>query len=206
MCSITIWNEPPWPPFNATIWHQWAIRGAQAVNAANPNLLIIVSAGLPNQGGIDPYWASTPIPFPNVVYDYHDYFWHYYYYSSLINPIWGSPPDFILSYQAGNYTLAKQQMETSFYDRYWKYGGEYNMCIVNEEFGFAEGNNPSLNSTDMGYDPGFPQCAIDYFALLNEYSISWNCYDWWVGGYGLTGDWITLNSVGQIWSQYLSSP
>lgn len=205
MCGISIWNEPPWPPFNATIWEQWAIQGARAVNAANPNLLIIVSAGLPNAEGIDPYWASNPIPVPNVVYDYHDYFWQYYYYSNAVDPNrQNPPPDFIQSYQAGNYTLAKQQMETSYYNRLWKYAVENNMCIMNEEFGFADGQSPGLTPGQQGYTPGAPQSIIDYFDLLNKYSIPCNCYAWFMGGYSLTSDGVNLNIVGQIWSNHLT--
>jgi hypothetical protein len=209
MCGISIWNEPPFTDVALDVWRQWAILGAQAVNAANPNLLIIVSAGLPNEGGIDPYWASNPLPVPNVVYDYHNYPWHYWYYSHYGNgQEWRQnlPPDFQLSYAAGNYTLAKQQMEAFFYPPHFKYAVEHNMCIMNEEFGFAEGNNPNVLPGETGYDPGFPQCAIDYFDLLNKYSISWNYYCWWVGGYGLTSDGVNLNIVGQIWSQYLGPP
>ena len=159
MCGIFIFNEPPKPPFTDASWREWAVLGAQAVHNANPNLLIVVEVGLPNRQGIDPYWASSPIPVPNVVYCYHDYFWQYHYYG---------PVDFTLSYEAGNYALAKQQMENYFYDRFWKYAIEYDMCIMNEEFGFAEGQVSDLTSGDMGYTPGFPQCMHDYLELHNK--------------------------------------
>ncbi len=205
MCGISIWNEPPWPPFDATIWEQWAIFGAQAVHAANPNILIIVCAALPNQAGLDPYWTSNPIPVSNVVYDYHDYFWHYYYYSSASNHKWTNPPpDFVMSYQAGNYALAKQQIEVSFYAQYWKYAIEDNMCIMNEEFGFADGQTPGLTPGQQGYTPGTPQSIYDYFDLLNKYSIPWNYYAWSMGGYSLTDDGVNLNIVGEVWLNHLT--
>jgi hypothetical protein len=202
MCGIYIWNEPPTSgPFTMSTWRQWALLGVQAVNAVNPNLLIVVSADLPYASGIlwgiDPYYLSNPIPYPNIVYYYHDYFWHYYYYYKT-----DPGAAFVLTYQAGNYTLAKQQMEKSFYDRYWKYPVEHNMCIMNEEFGFGA----NLDPTDRGYEPGWPQCQIDYMDLHEKYQIPWNQYDWWVGGYALTTDGFNLHPVGQIWSQYLGPP
>jgi len=200
MCGIYIWNEPPHPPFTLETWRQWAVLGVQAVHSANPNLLKIVEVGLGNREGMDPYWASNPIPVPNVVYAYHDYFWQYYYYGSV---------DFTLSYEAGNYSLAKQQMEQRFYDCFFKYAVEYNMCIMLEEFGFNGGLNPA--GKGYGNEPGWPQCQIDYMDLLTKYQIPWNQFDWWVKNdenYGLTidGDYHTLSSVGQIWVGYVLSP
>lgn len=188
MCGIFIFNEPP---MGTATWRQWAVLGAEAVHNANPNLLIVVEVGLPNRQGIDPYWLSNPISVPNVVYAYHDYFWQYHYYG---------PVDFTLSYEAGNYALAKQQMEAYFYDRFWKYAVEHNMCIMNEEFGFGIGQEPG----EMGWNPGFPQCMHDYLELHNKYRIPWCYYAWHMGGYELTADGYNLNVVGQIWLKYLT--
>ena len=197
MCGIFIWNEPPAPPFNADIWHEWAVLGAQSVHDANPNLLKLVHCDRANRAGIDNYWISNPISVPNVVYVFHDYYWQNYYYDHR---------DFTESYKAGNYSLAKQQMEQSMYNRYFKYAVEHNMCIMNEEFGFNGGLNPA--GKGYGNEPGWPQCQIDYMDLLNKYEIPWNEYDWWVKNdenYGLAqeSDYNTLSPVGQIWSQYL---
>jgi hypothetical protein len=95
-------------------------------------------------------------------------------------------------------------MEAYLYDRHFKWAVEHNICIVNEEFGFQEGNRPDLTPGQQGYDPGFPQCMKDYLELMNKYSIPWNEYCWWIGGYGLTSDWVNLNIVGQIWVKYLT--
>ena len=191
MCGIYIFNE--WQfvvPLDKC--HVYAVQAAQALNAINPNLLILVHGDLLHRQGIDPYWISNPIPVPNVVYVYHDYFWQHYYYDKR---------DFALSYEAGNYTVAKQQMEAYFYDKIFKYAVEYNMCIMNEEFGFSD--DPSLTPADKGYTPGFPQCMHDYLEMLNKYSIPWNEYCWWAGGYSLADDGVNLNSVGLIWHDYL---
>ena len=156
---------------------------------------MVVEVGLPHRQGIDPYWVSNPIPVPNVVYAYHDYFWQYHYYG---------PVDFTLSYEAGNYALAKQQMEAYFYDRFFKYAVEHNMCIMNEEFGFGDGQSPDTPPGEMGYTPGALQSIYDYFEMHNKYSIPWNEYAWQMGGYGLADESGTLNLVGEIWAQYLA--
>jgi len=194
MCGIFIFNEPPFPPFTYDIWHQWAVLGAQAVHDANPNLLIVVEVGIGNRDGLDSYWASNPIQLPNIIYAYHNYFWQCFYYDNR---------DFALNYEAGNYALAKQQMEDYFYDNYFKYAVEYDMCIMDEEFGFND--NVGASPEDMGYSPGFPQCMHDFLEIHNKYGIPWNEYAWHMGGYGLS-DGTDINNVGEIWVQYLNPP
>ena len=195
MCGIYIYNEPQTPPYYADVWHEWANLGAQTIHNINPSLLILLHGNLwQDPSRIDPYWVTNPIPVPNVVYLYHHYFWQEWWYAHR---------DFAESYEAGNYALAKQQMEAALYDRYWKYAVEHNLCIMNEELGF---NDPvDASPTDMGYSPGFPQCMHDYLELHNKYSIPWNEYAWFQGGYGLS-DAVNLNNVGEIWVQYLNPP
>ena len=194
MVGIYIYNEPP---YGALDWINWAVLGAQAVHEANPNLLILVHADRPNRNGIDDYWRNNPINVPNVVYVYHEYYWMEYYYGH---------EDFTESYVAGDYVLAKQQMEQSMYDRFFKYAVEYNMPIVLEEFGFNGGQNPA--GIGYGNEPGWPQCQIDFMDLLEKYQIPWNEYSWWVKtdtNYGLVNfDYQTLSPVGEIWIQYLN--
>jgi len=199
MCGIYIFNEPPSPPFTAETWRQWAVLGAQAVHDVNPNLLISVHGNIwSDTSSIDPYWVSNLIPVPNVVYVFHYYYWQEYYYAHR---------DFAKSYATGNYTLAKQQMEQSLYDRYFKYAVEYNISIMLEEFGFNGGLNPA--GKGYGNEPGWPQCQYDFMDLLTKYQIPWNEYSWWVRtdtNYGLAdgSDYYTLSSVGEIWAQYLN--
>ena len=191
MCGISLFNEPQ---SDVNTWRAWARLGAAAVHAANPNLLILVHSlsGYPRYVDGD-YWRQNPIGVPNVVWVYHNYFWQCYYYDK---------ENFALNYEAGNYALAKQQMEAYFYDRYFKWAVEYGMCIMNEEFGFND--NTGATPADKGYSPGFPQCMHDYLQLHNKYSIPWNEYAWHMGGYGLTDDGVTLNTVGEIWFEYLT--
>jgi hypothetical protein len=198
MCGISIWNEVPLSEIGYSTWYTWANLAAEAIHDANPNLLILVRAYLPNRQGMDPYWVDNPIQVPNVVYYYHTYYWQYYYYGH---------EDFAESYDAGNYTLAKQQMEQTFYDRFFKYAVEHDMPIMCEEFGF----NGGLNPADKGYgnEPGWPQCQIDFMDLHEKYQIPWNQYSWWIKNdqnYGLAkDDYYTLSSVGEIWQQYLKA-
>jgi hypothetical protein len=198
MCGISIWNEVPLTEIGYNTWYTWANLAAEAINDANPNLLILVRAYHPNRQGIDPHWADNPIQVPNVVYYYHSYYWHYYYYGH---------EDFAESYAAGNYTLAKQQMEQTFYDRFWKYAVEHDMPIMCEEFGFNGGLSPA--GKGYGNEPGWPRCQIDFMDLHEKYQIPWNQYDWWVKtdeNYGLAeDDYHTLSGVGEIWSQYLKT-
>lgn len=199
MSGIYIYNEPPSPPFSLDVWHQVAPLGAQAVHDANPNLLILVHGDLPNREGIDPYWISNPIPIANVVYVFHDYFWQNLFYDHR---------DFAENYASGNYELAKQQMEQSMYDRYFKYAVEYNICIMNEEFGFNDDSR--LQPGDMYWTPGYPQSVYDYMDLMEKYQVPWNQYCWWVNNgesYGLAqeSDYYTLSPVGEIWTQGLTN-
>jgi len=192
MCGIFIYNEPQ---INNDVWRQWARLGAEAVHNANPELLILVHsrAGYPRYVDGD-YWLQNPIGVPNIVWVYHDYFWQNYYYDHR---------EYTMSYLEGNYELAKQQMDQSMYDRYFKFAVEYGMCIMNEEFGFN--NNVGASPADMGYSPGFPQCMHDYLEIHNKYFIPWNEYAWFQGGYPLS-DGTNLIEVGEIWVQYLHPP
>ena len=193
VCGIYIFNE--WQ-FSVPLdkCHTYAVQASQTLHGINQNLLILVHGDLLNRQGIDSYWVSNPIPVPNVVYLYHDYFWQHYYYDKS---------DFALSYEVGNYALAKQQMEAYFYQYLFKYAVEKGMCIMNEESGFADGQNPDLAPGEKGYAPGSPQSIRDYFDLLNKYSIPWNYYAWLMGGYSLTDDGVNLNIVGGIWFNHL---
>ena len=193
MCGISLFNEPQ---SDVDTWRAWARLGAEAVHNANPNLLILIHtvSGYPRYMDFD-YWRQNPIGVPNVVWVYHSYFWQYYYYDK---------ENFALNYEAGNYALAKQQMEAYFYDRHFKWAVEYDMCIMNEEFGFADGQTPNLTPGDKGYTPGAPQSIYDYFELHNKYGIPWCYYAWHMGGYSLTDDGVILNLVGEIWAKYLT--
>jgi hypothetical protein len=209
MCGIYIWNEPPLGLFGFDNWYHWATLGVEALHDVNPNLLKLIDADLPNRNGIDEHWVDNPMQTPNVVYTFHDYYWKNYYYNKR---------DYTLSYKAGDYALAKQQMEVSMYDRFFKYAVEHDLCIILEEFGFNGGLNPAefclngeLNLEGVGYgnEPGWPRCMIDYMDLLKKYEIPWNQFNWWVKideNYGLArSDYYTLSDVGEIWQQYLES-
>jgi hypothetical protein len=203
MCGIYILNE--WQfILDSNKCHTYAVEAARTLNAINPNLLVLVHGDLVNRAGFDTYWLANPIPYPNIVYLYHDYFFQYYYYSSASGHQWTSPPaDFISSYMAGNFALAKQQMEANFYGKLWKYTTTNNICLALEEFGFTLGQKPELVAGDIGYEPGAPQCMKDYLELLNKYKISWNEYAWQQGGYALANEDGSLNAAGQIWKDYL---
>ena len=197
MCGIYIQNEARIALMGGfDVWYNWARLAADAINEANPNVLILLDADRANRRGMDPYWVSNPITVPNAVYVFHDYFWRHYY---------NNEDEFALSYAAGDYELAKQQMEETFYDRFFKYAVEYDMPIILEEFGFNGGLNPA--GTGYGNEPGWPQCQIDYMDLLAKYKIPWCQYNWGVKtdeNYGLAeGDFYTLSPVGEIWQPYL---
>lgn len=197
MCGVAVWNEPPKGVLTFDKWRAWARTAAAAIHAASPDALIWIEAGLPNRRGLDPYWRDNPAPTPNVVLYYHDYFWMHYFYNQ---------DAFALSYAAGDFEKALEEMEQTLFDRFFKYAVEDGLCICCDEFGFNGGLSPAGNP---GAEPGWPQCQVDYLNLLSKYEIPWNQYSWWVKtvqNYGLAeeSDFYTLSPVGKIWRQYLA--
>lgn len=187
--GIYIYNEPQ---INNDEWRIWVREGVNALKQANPDIIPLVhaSTGYPRTIEID-YWLDKP-ELHQVQWVYHNYFWQYGYYGRA---------DFFMSYENGDYELAKQQMETEYYNSYFKIAVDNNICVQNEEFGF--GYTPDKVLGDMGYTPAFPQCMRDYIELHNKYSITWNEYAWYQGGYAIA-DLNILNEVGEIWAQYLT--
>ena len=203
MYGIAIWNEPPLGILGINRWYSWVVQAAEAINAVNSNLLILVNSGLPNRKGIDTHWVDNPVSVPNVVYYFHDYFWQHFYYNTPIID------DFALKYNEGDFETAKILMEEQYYNRFFKYAVENDMCIVHDEFGFNGGLNPA--NKGYGNEPGWSQCQIDYMDMLEKYEIPWNQYSWWVKteqNYGLAeeSDYYTLSPVGEIWARYLLAP
>ena len=157
--GVFILNEPhteQWGGINydsvSSVYWDSAKYVCAQIHAHNPNILIIVHANGWSKWGFSNILKTDPIPTPNVCYTFHYYFG----YAPQMNPYlgWmsGGPKGvldsnyeelvnrgmpFYKSYYQGNYTLAKQQLEQYFLTNYFWAATDYNLPIVNDEWGFS---------------------------------------------------------------------
>lgn len=118
------------------------------IYAHNPNLLMLVAANGWANWHFSTILKTDPIPTPNVCYTFH----FYYCYAPQMNPysngLTGTPDtnyDYLASigmpwyrsYYQGNYTLAKQQLEQWLVNNYFWAAIDYNLPVVNDEWGFS---------------------------------------------------------------------
>lgn len=158
---IYIWNEPHYELWGGSdlgggvssgYWTAMQLVCASLHNA-KPDALIVVHADMYNEGGFCPVLRSNHINVGNVIYT-----WHYYYcYGPALQPYhpWLSGIDdptyeelkqrgypYYQSYAAGNLTKARQEFETSLYNRFLWVPQELNLTIINDEFGFTGNDMP----------------------------------------------------------------
>ena len=201
VAMIDILNEPA-PPTDLgghyydwgevyQIFYDYALACAQAINAANPNILIAV--GSPGWCRImSPLFRDNPLPVPNIVYVIH----HYYNYDLDRNFAYA------LSYQAGNFTTAKEQLEA--------------FLIQDQGFMMLDKGYPVIVNEHAGdwYSPNWNVEFEDEFKLYQKYDVGFQTMYWWkAGGYSPGGqkeyalldeNWRFPSPQGEIWTRYLA--
>ena len=157
-------------------WKSIATECAQKIHAINPNVIIMVSSIPSDQ--LQPNFKIDAINEPNIVYDLHLYY-HYEQWT-----------DWYKSYQAGNLSLAKNQLETYL----------QNYCFdPSKPIFFGEIGADSA-------DPFWQQQIVDMYSLLAKYNIGWCQFAWYPDpNFSLIGnDWTTLSAQGQLWERTIA--
>jgi hypothetical protein len=111
-------NEPPaatasdWAGYTSQeAWGNWTtnvLTVVRAIHAVDPNYLCFVEPlGSSAENDDMNYFKTNPLPEQNIVYSAHTYYaWDYPWF------------DYAKNYGSGNFALAKQQMETLYYQRF----------------------------------------------------------------------------------------
>jgi len=182
--GLQIWAEPAWG--NETDidvlnqkWANFSLASARAIHSVNPDLLVFVtSPGYYSWKRVSNYYLNNPLPEPNIVYAWQDYYKH---------QNWRS---FYDNYAAGNYTLAKQQMELWLYDMAFKMVNASIAPVMYAETGW---------STNLDVDPVEALVLRDTADIFAKYRQSWTLWVWWSGQpYDLLeSDWYTLSPYGR---------
>lgn len=151
MCGIEPQNEP-----TGWCWEdRYYIRlkeVAQAIHAANPDLLVIAETGI--HGWKKFPKDEFPIDEPNTVYAYHMYYQHM---SESLKDL----------YRTGQYAEAKAQLEAYLNDElYWMLDLGY--PVMDTEFGV-------MTNDDF---PAWDVFLQDYFDLMKKYDVQWTYFAW----------------------------
>jgi hypothetical protein len=194
VAGIDIINEPKlehwagsWKNRNIghEVYYSAALEAAQAIHNANPNILIFIETGLqqhPRWTKFDPYLIDHPIhtQVPNVVYEFHRYYFQTYLYRSKESPEYpDNGPllpdglDYPASYKNGDYELARQQMEQVWYDELF-YVLDKGYPMWYGEFGFKGGYDRYGNLVEPAWDV----VLNDTLQLCNKYGVGWSYLGW----------------------------
>ena len=184
--GLQIWAEPAWG--NETDinvlnqkWANFSLANARAIHSVSPEVLVFVtSPAYYLHKWVSDYYFDNPLPEPNVVYAWQDYYKH---------QGWRN---FYHSYEEGNYDLAKQQMEQWFYRTAFKMVNASIAPVIYAETGW---NN------DLDIDPVEDVVLRDTASIFSKYKQSWTLWVWWGGGQPydlLESDWYSLSPYGQV--------
>ena len=191
--GFSIWNEPG--GVNEAGYRNAVKQACQSIQNVHPESLILIDSwgdGGAYGRGIDPYWINNPLPQTNIVYCFH----RYYYQDVLYRD---QNPDYVTSYEAGDYAKAKQELEQAWQSIVFN-AIDAGMCCMHEEFGY-DSNRPEYP------EPASAQVQKDIYEMMNRRGLHWNYVAWWPTGYGLLSDWTantyTLSLQGEIWTANL---
>jgi hypothetical protein len=186
-----IFNEPPTEGQGYSeeqlqeMWYSVSLRAIQEIHQINPKVVTIVeSVNLADKI----LFIDNPLPEPNVVYGFH----RYYYFDRGYE-------DYALSYEQGNFTIAKLQMESLFNNIAFRMQDTGHPIIL-LEFGA---------SAD---DPNWDVQIVDLYNLLNKYNVSWNQWCYYPINPEHSGpffcllepDGLTLSQTGELWREQLN--
>jgi len=199
------WAEPGWARFGrkylnkegdptaaaelATDWASFNLDVARAIHSVNPHALVVVmSPGYYRSKWVSDYYVYHPLPEPNIVYGWQDY-----YYSWSGTPVYES-------YAAGNFDLAKKQHEAALYLQAFKMLEKNIAPVMITEFAFS-------NQYFTG-EPNEYVAMRDMFKLFSKWNAHWTMFCWCdqpqVNKWSfLESDWSTLTQNGQIAAEYL---
>ena len=183
--GLQIWAEPAWgkeTDINVLNqkWANFSLANVRAIHSINPEVLVFVtSPGYYLHKWVSDYYFDNPLPEPNVVYAWQDYYKH---------QGWR---DFYHSYEEGNYYLAKQQMEQWFYRTAFK--------MVNASIAPVMYTETGWNS-NLDVDPVENVVLGDTADIFTKYKQSWSLWVWWSGQpYDLVeSDFYSLTPYGQV--------
>jgi hypothetical protein len=171
------------------VWRPNVLDVVQAVHAVDPTYLCFVEP-LGSSCAIDDMnnFKTDPLPERNVVYCAHEYYaWNYPWF------------DYARNYASGNFELAREQMETLYYEFFIDMR-DVNLPSMDMESGVYR--NPSSN-------PNWNVWENDSLTLYEKYGVSvcWLSFDP-DRSYSslisiLAPDRITLTSVGDIWAMHM---
>ena len=183
--GFQIWAEPAWGNETSisTLNQEWAdfsLASARAIHSANPDVLVFVtSPGYYSFKWVSDYYLNNPLPEPNIVYAWQDYYKHQ------------SGRSFYKNYATGNYSLAKQQMEQWFYYTAMKMVNASIAPVIYAETGW---------NSNLDVDPVEALVIRDTAEIFAKYNQSWTLWIWWGGGQPydlLQGDWYSLSPYGE---------
>lgn len=193
--GFSIWNEPT--GVSETGYRNAIKQACQSIQNIHPEALIFIDSwgdGGAYGRGIDPYWINNPLPQTNIVHCFHRYYCQDVNYRD-------QTPDYVASYEAGNYAKAKQELEQAWQSIVFD-AMDAGMCCMHEEFGYNP-NRPEYP------EPASSQVQSDIYEMMNRRGLHWNYVAWWPGGYGLLSNWTantyTLSLQGEKWAEKLTS-
>jgi endo-1,4-beta-mannosidase len=189
MIGFQIWAEPAWgteTDYEVLMqkWSAFSLANARAIHSINPNALVfVVGAGYYAHKEVPDYYVDNPLPEPNIVYAWQDYYMH--------------QSDLISAYNTQNYTYARQKMEEWFINKAFKMNFAPTMLT---EFGFSKSRPTQDWNVEL-------HAIQDWYDIQRKYQQSWTQWVWWTSNQDLgllESDWRTLTETGQLVVQNLA--
>lgn len=186
--GFDLWNEPQ-GDIDQETYYSMLPSVISAIQAVDPSYLCFVEPwGSCAEGNDMQYFIDNPLPFNNVVYCAHNYYaWDYPWF------------DYAINYGNGNFDIAKQQMEQTYYERFI-HMSQYRP-VMNMETGVYR---------DSSKNPNWDVWENDSLALYEKYGVgvSWYPFDPDRSGSSLisilSSDRITMTHVGEIWAMHMA--
>jgi hypothetical protein len=174
-----------------SIWRTNVLEVVRAVHAVDPNYLTFVEPlGSSAENDDMNYFKTNPLPEQNIVYSAHNYYeWDYPWF------------DYAKSYGNGDFALAKQQMETLYYQRFLDML-DAGLPVINMESGIYRDNSRN---------PNWQNYMNDALSLYEKYgaSVCWYPFDPDRQNSSLisllSADRTSLTSVGTIYAAHMTS-
>jgi hypothetical protein len=164
------------------------VNAIQAVNSTY--LCFVMPLGSATDTGQMNYFATNPLPEPNIVYCAHNYMeWDY---------PWQS---YAVDYANGNFAQAYNEMETLYYER-WIFMVDANLPVMNMETGVYSNStlNPNWNMWENDSLTLYENCGVG----VCWYSFDPNRTDSSIFSL-LSPDRTTLTSAGEIWALHMNN-